>query len=155
MASLIVHLVHGTQFYVWRKPNIPWVKDESVDEDGSLGSFRRGLSRRLAERGHAAVEFDVVPWSGRNRHGARLEAARELRRHVMKAGQEAAQHFVVAHSHGGNACLLALRDDADLSKRLSGIVCLSTPFLVVREAKWAWTATRAWGALVGVGLLFM
>jgi len=157
MVKLIVHLVHGTQFYAWRKPRIPWVEDEGDGEDGSVGAFRHGLRRRLAERGFADVDFDVVPWSGRNRHGARLEAAQELRRHVLDLtlANNGSRHVVVAHSHGGNACLLALKDAGELPQRLSGIVCFSTPFLVVREAKWALAATFAWMflALIGVSQL--
>jgi hypothetical protein len=39
-----------------------------------------------------------------------------------------AAHFVIAHSHGGNLALYALHD-ARLQERLSGIICMNTPFI--------------------------
>lgn len=152
MAHVLVHLVHGTQFYLWRKPRIPWVEDTAQPMAApELDSFCRGLRQELVQRGHS-VTFDVVPWSGRNRHGAREAAAGALRENVLKPAHEPVRRFVVAHSHGGNACLLALKDDGGaVAKRLSGIVCLSTPFLVVRKEKWALNATIAWMTLVFMG----
>jgi hypothetical protein len=38
------------------------------------------------------------------------------------------QHIVIGHSHGGNIALYALKDQA-LADKISGVACLSTPFL--------------------------
>jgi hypothetical protein len=150
MAKLLIHLVHGTQFYVLRKPDVPWVEDEDerASDTEDLCAFRRGVRKQLRDKGHE-VEFDAVLWSGRNRHGARLAAAAELQEHVLRKEGDSVHHFVVAHSHGGNACLLALKNGrAALAEKISGIACLSTPFLIVREAAWAVNSTIAWLTLV-------
>lgn len=141
MARLIVHLVHGTQFYLWRKPAIPWVEQEpaGVSAIGNEHLFRVGLRRRLEAKGHQ-VSFRVIRWSGRNRHSARRAAADRIRQ-SLEHPEEGAHHFLVAHSHGGNACVMALTGgDRQWEAGLSGVACLATPFLVVREAGWAVTA---------------
>lgn len=43
-----------------------------------------------------------------------------------------APHFVIAHSHGGNVALYALRDEG-LKDRTTGVACLATPFIHVGE----------------------
>ena len=55
-----------------------------------------------------------------------------------------AQHFIVAHSHGGNIALYAL-NHPELARKIRGVICLSTPFLNVRE--------RNLGAIKRSGLL--
>lgn len=145
----MIHLVHGTQFYLWRKPAIHWVEQESSSVTQDKPSFRGGLRKCLEARGHI-VEFREIPWSGRNRHNARLAAGYEIRKNLVDQA-EGWHHFLVAHSHGGNACMLALREpDRALETKLSGVVCLSTPFLVVREAAWAVAATVGWMTLTMV-----
>jgi hypothetical protein len=78
----------------------------------------------------------LVPfgWSGRNEAAARERAAGALRTHLAKLLTEHphASHFLVAHSHGGSIAMYALQD-VSLQQRLSGIVCLSTPFLHARR----------------------
>lgn len=81
-------------------------------------------------------------WSGRNRHRARLEAGRGLRDHLVglvSAYREPGadpEHHVVAHSHGGNVALYALRERGDGNDdALAGIkvTTLATPFLTMRR----------------------
>jgi hypothetical protein len=118
MAQFVFHLVHGTQFYLLAKPRIRWLLcgKPSVDwiEEESSTLCRR-LRTLLEDSGHE-VEFRCVPWSGRNRHAARLEAAGLIRESVA-GGPENARHFVVAHSHGGNACFLALKEEGKEERR--------------------------------------
>lgn len=159
MARLVFHLVHGTQFYLlarprvrWLmcgKPEVPWIRDGSP--------LRKGLRTSLESQGHV-VEFRPVEWSGRNRHAARVEAARRIRESLAE-GPADARHFLIAHSHGGNACLLALKEDEAqppaaerLADQLTGIACLSTPFLVVQKADWAVAATVAWISALALGI---
>lgn len=166
MARLVFHLVHGTLFYFLTKPRVPWLRcgKPSVPWVEEHSRLRIGLSQRLEALGHQ-VEFRVVDWSGRNRHGARLAAAKGIRRSVARAPGDAV-NFLVAHSHGGNACLLALKEAEGLAPkvrsqeesksegqkdpqsrwadRVTGVAYLSTPFLVVRRAEWALSATAVW-----------
>lgn len=75
-------------------------------------------------------------WSGGNSLRAREEAANCLRQalRLLVADHPAAQHFVVAHSHGGNVVFYALRD-LELQARIAGIACLSTPFLHLQRRR--------------------
>jgi Alpha/beta hydrolase family len=70
-------------------------------------------------------------WSGDNSHDARLTAGKcfeeKLTELVGEPRNEGVPLFVVAHSHGGNVSLYGLR--GTLRERVSGVVCLATPFL--------------------------
>jgi hypothetical protein len=59
-----------------------------------------------------------------------------------------AHHFVVAHSHGGNVAMYALADES-LASRVSGVVCLGTPFFACKPRN-----LRAAAPLVGILLIF-
>ena len=108
----VVTLVHGT----WPDTN-GWV---------SRGSFlRRELQRRLGD-----TAFREFRWAGTNRHGARTEGGIRLAEFIRAghAQHPDAQHFIVAHSHGGNVALYAMRNPAAHAV-IDGIVTLATPFL--------------------------
>ena len=67
------------------------------------------------------------------RHRATTELRDFLRSQLAEyPPEEGARHFVIAHSHGGNIALYALRDP-ELAHRLSGVACFATPFLYVRR----------------------
>ncbi|MBB3303305.1 pimeloyl-ACP methyl ester carboxylesterase [Rhizobium sp. BK077] len=72
------------------------------------------------------VTFD---WSGDNSHMARIVAGRSLALRIRQIAKEdpAASVAIVAHSHGGNVALYALRDKAAAAV-VSGVVFLGTPF---------------------------
>jgi hypothetical protein len=76
------------------------------------------------------IECRPFEWSGRNSFAARSQAALELRTALARQIAEApdARHVVIAHSHGGNIALYALRDPA-LARTTDAVVCLSTPFI--------------------------
>jgi hypothetical protein len=108
----IVTLVHGTfaPKATWCRPNSP---------------FRTALE---AEFGSDSTS--VFEWSGSNSHSARLAAATRLQDHLRDslAQHPQANHFIVAHSHGGNVSAYALRDEK-LQKKIRGLVCIATPFI--------------------------
>jgi hypothetical protein len=83
--------------------------------------------------GAQRVTLSYLDWSGRNTVSARIVAseglAEFLRADALK--HPLARRFVIAHSHGGTVALLALRDPT-LQDLLDGVICLSTPFLLVR-----------------------
>ena len=106
------------------------------------GTFARGApwtrsGSRLASALHAGldgpVEVDHCDWSGGNSASAREDGARRLAAHLREAAlrHPDAKRFVVAHSHGGNVALYAMRD-GEVARLTQGVVCLSTPFLVAR-----------------------
>lgn len=112
----VITTVHGT--YARRAT---WVQ-----RDSNLG---RALAQRLGDN------VLVVPfrWSGSNNPSARDEAQANLREHIkgLMLEHSSAKHYVIAHSHGGNVALYAMRDEA-IRKEISGVICLATPFLISR-----------------------
>ena len=114
----VLTLVHGT-----------WADTSGWVSPGS--ALRRHLEERLP-----GVVFREFPWSGANTHEARLEAGARLGRFIREgqALHPAARHFIVAHSHGGNVALYAMRDPA-ARDAVDGIVTLATPFFFTRRRR--------------------
>lgn len=105
-----VTLVHGThaQHAAWMQPG-------------------KDLPDRLADlAGTALYRFC---WRGRNRHGDRLEASVELRQHLSGLLRKfpKAKHYVVAHSHGGNVALHAVRDGKDAARQTEDTLSEEAP----------------------------
>lgn len=120
--SLVISLVHGT-FARMPGGDADWTREGSI--------LRRTL---LAELGDNVV-FKPFRWSGMNWPAARYRAAGRLRVHFADTARAYPErrHYVVAHSHGGNVCLYALRDaEPDVTALPSGVVCLSTPFIAAQ-----------------------
>ncbi len=119
MSKCVVTLVHGTF-----APHAPWVQPGS--------RLREALARELGTN----VEFQTINWTGRNRFKDRFRAVEAAAASVAASVQrnpDAAQ-FIIGHSHGGNIALGAL-NDAGLAARVAGVVCLSTPFLLVKRRR--------------------
>jgi hypothetical protein len=106
------------------------------------GTFARGAvwtqdDSRLAQAVKGGlggpVAVDRCEWSGGSTAGAREAGARTLAAHVRAIGARDPDvpQFVIAHSHGGNVALYALRDP-DVARHVRGVVCMATPFLVAR-----------------------
>ena len=114
--SVVVTLVHGT----WAQ-SARWVLPNST------------LCRRLTETWGERIALMPLRWSGGNTVRARSRAAADLATHFDTVARQfpAARHYVIAHSHGGNVALYALRQRS--GARISGVACLSTPFLHVRN----------------------
>jgi hypothetical protein len=121
----VLTLVHGT-----------WADTRGWVGPGSF--LRRELEQRLVEPGTPErvpyVRFREFSWTGTNTHTARTQAGDELARFIRDGHAESpdARHFVIAHSHGGNIALYAMRDSA-AREAVTGIVTLGTPFLSVRR----------------------
>jgi len=112
---IVVTLIHGTF-----APDAPWTKEES--------ELCKAVNGAFPDR----VEFRRFGWSGGNTLDARRVAASNLRDQLRKDKVPPARHFVVAHSHGGNIALYALRDP-EVCKRITGVATLATPFLIARK----------------------
>ncbi len=104
----MVTLVHGT----WAK-GAPWTQESSP------------LSKKLEENGYKVERIDWGPW---NRFSARRDGAIKLRCHVKSFCDY--DHFVIAHSHGGNVAIRAIAGDDSL---LKGLICLNSPFFNILE----------------------
>ncbi|MEU4475580.1 alpha/beta hydrolase [Micromonospora sp. NPDC023888] len=112
----VITLVHGTF-----ARDAPWTRPNSA------------LSTSLERAGCHVTRF---PWSGRNSHRARSDAAEGLTEHLQRQLTEhpLARHWVIAHSHGGNVALHAadrLRTERGRAARVT-TVTLATPFLHAR-----------------------
>src|SRR5215831_7329991 len=79
--------------------------------------------------------IEPFKWSGRNSAYARAKGAKELttKQHLLLETYNEAQHFIIAHSHGGNVACYTLRDDIKIREKIVGLICLSTPFLLVQK----------------------
>ncbi len=130
---IIITLVHGT----WAR-HTRWVQDDSP------------LCQELRTKFGDRLHLTRFPWSGWNQASARLSAAKRLRVHLQKLilDHPEAEHFIIAHSHGGNVAMYALQDDT-LEARISGLVRSSTPFLHVYSRK----ASRGGGETLRLGML--
>lgn len=116
-ASYRITLVHGT-----------FARDAAWTMDGSR------LVHALQAELDGPVAIERCQWSGGNSAAARAAAAArladQLRAQADRDPNE--RRFVVAHSHGGNVAMYALRDAA-LAAQVAGLACLATPFLVARR----------------------
>jgi pimeloyl-ACP methyl ester carboxylesterase len=110
----VITLVHGT----WAR-NATWVKPDS-----RMCKHLRELDPNVIIRS--------FQWSGGNSHRARLKAADALVKQLSETFSQyrTAEHHIVAHSHGGNVALYALRDPG-VCARIASVVCLATPFIHV------------------------
>ena len=110
----VIVLVHGTF-----ATNAAWTRPDH--------SFYKTLKAKIDGR------IEIFVWSGENSHEARLAAGDQLAKFVraLKLPLQAHAH-VIAHSHGGNVALYALRD-AEFSDRVASLCFMGTPFLEVRN----------------------
>lgn len=90
------------------------------------------------------VVFGTFEWSGRNTHKARVKAGYELAAHIrdLRKSCPKCQHFIIAHSHGGNVALLAHKH-LRTQLHAAGIATLGTPFIYATVRDYLTGATNA------------
>ncbi len=87
--------------------------------------IRRRLERHFNRRGRT-FSFE---WSGTNSNLARLTAGKDLARRILELYEEhRAPIYLIAHSHGGNIALYAMRD-ASVEEKVAGVICIGTLFV--------------------------
>ncbi len=111
--SFSVILVHGTF-----AKDAEWTRQDSV------------LFKYLAKQ--LPTSISSYQWSGGNSYKARSCASIELAERIRKdyEARPEAIRVLIAHSHGGNVAIGALRE-LGTNKFVDGLVCLGTPFLFV------------------------
>jgi hypothetical protein len=141
METVLTVIVHGT-FAAEEK----WWR---LGTDGEK-TFADRLEQELSLRGASGTvwnpelvnrfDYSLFTWSGRNRHRDRVKAARGLSRtlnhlaqHVEATPREPLTVNFVAHSHGGNVVLEALRHIGP-NVRIGRIALLGTPLITARPA---------------------
>jgi hypothetical protein len=136
---VVIILVHGTWALgsEWHRPN---------------SDFVTSLMSALPI-GKGPYQLDRFLWAGGTSLIDRKRAITGLTNHLFRSTTKHAgvPHFLIAHSHGGNVALKTLLNETDLSKRVLGLCCVATPFILndsnVAEAstpwsKWASKASR-------------
>jgi pimeloyl-ACP methyl ester carboxylesterase len=122
--DFVIVLVHGTwaRGAEWMGPNSTFCST-LTDELSSLGAKSIAIIR----------DFQ---WTGWNTHEDRRKGAVCLRKRLMAIIRQApdVSVFVIAHSHGGNVALRAIHRSSYLKSRISGVVCIATPFLKFSRA---------------------
>jgi hypothetical protein len=110
-----IRVIHGTF-----AKNAAWVREGSPMYDYLQRTF------------HPRV-IETFKWSGWNSHGARLFAAEKLQDHIGACARSwpNERHILIAHSHGGNVALYALRDP-EIGRAVHSLICLSTPFVACK-----------------------
>lgn len=109
-----ITLLHGTF-----ATDAPWTKGEST--------LCKTISTALKPDD---VDFDHFNWSGANNHRERLASGEKFRSFLRLRMQRfpESHHFVIAHSHGGNIAMYALRD-RKIAEAMSGLITMGTPFI--------------------------
>lgn len=136
LAKETIIIVHGT----WASPGAG--KDEWYLSTKSPEGFVARLDAALEKRGSAARCWahcreggnEFFHWSGENNWISRTRAAEKLGNDVAKLSGQGWVCHLVAHSHGGNVILEALRRITDAQAHLKQpwrIVTLGTPFMDV------------------------
>lgn len=158
--KIVTLVIHGTfaRDETWWRLGVEG--EETFADRLEAALARRGLAWTVwrpalggGGRGGRGLDYDDFSWSGRNRHGDRVKGARQLRRSLAALAQKLSATpgspvtlNIVAHSHGGNVVLEALRS-LPAGVRLGRVVLLGTPLLAARPA------LRALRALVSLLLL--
>jgi Protein of unknown function (DUF2974) len=116
--ALTVTLVHGTF-----DRDAEWIKGASPLYNELKRHFKEGV-----------VIDNEFKWTGRNNVIARLAAADELAKRIVKTSEEHlnAKHYIVGHSHGGNVAIYASQKLVN-SQKIFGIATLARPFLHASE----------------------
>lgn len=113
-SPVLVTLVHGTF-------------DRDARWTNANSEICKKLSRSVGER------LYLLPfrWSGNNSEKARALAVKQFIDHLATQSSyfPTSPHFLVAHSHGGNIIVQALRECEIPQARILGIVTISTPFI--------------------------
>lgn len=139
MSSPVTIIVHGTfasQADWWKLGTGETFADrlESVlSEQGMCGTVWQPVLK-------AGLSYEHFAWSGENSHRARVAAGRHLAQSLQELAQRCSaspasplQVNMIAHSHGGNVALEALRHMGD-TVRVRRLVCLGTPLISFRPA---------------------
>ena len=157
-----VLLVHGTFANVakggapdWWRPGSDYARqlDEQLQNAGSPARCWAHLPGVGAGGRGSATPY---AWTGANSEHDRREAGRALAQEIaaLEADSRVARYHLVAHSHGGNVVLNALRELPRAPAKLGVVVYMGTPFLRFRHGQAMdirWLSIPMYGAALAVG----
>lgn len=142
LTELAFILVHGTF-----APDAEW----ACCHKRSL--VRRSIARHFQTH---TISFEPFRWAGprllpwfNSAHRHRIRAANELQARIMaiRSMSPNSQIYVIAHSHGGNVVLYALRE-ATVRTHVKGVVLMATPYFTASASPVATNALAAFSGLV-------
>jgi hypothetical protein len=128
-----ITLIHGT----WGRGFVPRSEATTPRWFESGSTFRNQLEANLKEAGFH-YEMDMFPWTGSNSIIERDQAARRLSKQLTADANDRKYNLLIAHSHGGNVALRAIRYMDDEAAPFGDeaapfwIVTMATPFLQVK-----------------------
>jgi hypothetical protein len=136
--TLVIHGTFAKEESWWRlgtdgPPTFADRLEEALERRGCKGTvWRPALDRGIA--------YEAFDWEGGNRDRDRVEGARKLRASLTTLAEKVGASEdapltvnLVAHSHGGNVVLDALRKPLD-NVRIGRVVLLGTPLVTSRPA---------------------
>jgi hypothetical protein len=97
--------------------------NQALENNGCLARCWADVGLVLTDRPQAFA------WTGANRESDRVAAGHALADTLRWFEKASIRYHLVAHSHGGNVVLRALKDLPLDPKNLSAIILLDTPFL--------------------------
>ena len=130
--------------------------------------FSQDLDKALKNLNCSARCWDGAPdsvptfgWSGRNTEVARNKASDDFSTFLieMEVNEKIKKYHIVAHSHGGNVSVDALRKVFEVNgnnrsqSKLGALICLGTPFLIKKyhtpRIIMAWKRIQLYPFLIG------
>jgi pimeloyl-ACP methyl ester carboxylesterase len=151
-----VLLIHGTFANKVVSPPAWWHPGSDFCHKLDLSLSQQGSPARCwAHIGSSTNPTNVFAWTGGNLESERHIGGDSLAKEILdlETNYDVSRYHIVAHSHGGNVVLHALRSLADDPKNLGAVIFLGTPVLLFSlRASWL---TRSAVALLfcGVGLV--
>jgi hypothetical protein len=135
-------LVHGTIIRIlgWRV----FGKRSWTDDDAP---FRKQLARDFPD-----VDVEIPCWTGDNSHQARLDAGADLGKWLSATVDpgKTRKYAIVAHSHGGNVVLYALRHlTKEQLRHVHCLICVGTPFICASVRNLSESLGVLWTSTVG------
>jgi pimeloyl-ACP methyl ester carboxylesterase len=125
MAKYVFILIEGSK--------LSFLKDSqpSLQSDDAWTAAGSPLRLGLEELFRGDVNFAVVDWPRGNNQTDRIKGVANLADCIRRLEREFPDsiYYAIGHSHGGNVGWLALNSNEEVFDRLSGLVCLGTPFI--------------------------
>jgi len=130
-----VLLVHGTFANSLQPERVHWWQPGS-DYARELDTLLLLADSKARCWSHLAATDAPFAWSGANTESARKAAGRALAADIaaLEADPRISRYHLVAHSHGGNVVVNAMREFADPPAKLGAVVYMGTPYLSFHHA---------------------
>src|SRR5262249_2111840 len=102
---------------------------QKVNSVRNLHSYLLQLGSGARCWAHIGAQKNVFAWTGDNLESERLIGGNDLAKEItyLEARADISRYNIIAHSHGGNVVLHALRSLADDPRKLGAVIFLGAP----------------------------